>query len=161
MSESIGTRGAAARRRSPAAIFLFADAERNVLVLDHVGDLASHGEDKENDPVANQYRPEDGNIKDREERHQKGYAECFGHGVPEFKLRQSADKWLELVRATSRQRSSIRGFELRINERGQEPNEQIQEVDTKTIRDDVESMNGVNPQTVDKKDDKRSNPPVS
>lgn len=43
---------------------LFADAERNVLVLDHVGDLASHGEDKENDPVANQYRPEDGNIKD-------------------------------------------------------------------------------------------------
>lgn len=51
-------------------------------MLDHVGDLASHGEDKENDPVANQYRPEDGNIKDREERHQKGYAERLGHGVP-------------------------------------------------------------------------------
>lgn len=61
---------------------LFADAERNVLVLDHVRDLASHGEDKENDPVAKQYRPEDGNIKDREERHQKGNAEGLSHRVP-------------------------------------------------------------------------------
>jgi len=62
--------------------YLFSDAERNVLVLDHVGYLASHGEDKENDPVAKQYGPEDGNIKHREECHKKGYAECLSHGVP-------------------------------------------------------------------------------
>lgn len=51
-------------------------------MLDHVGDLASHGEDKENNPVAKQYRPEDRNVKDREECHEKCYAECLSHGVP-------------------------------------------------------------------------------
>lgn len=44
--------------------YLLSNTERNVLVLDHVGDLASHGEDKENNPVAKQYGPEDGNVKD-------------------------------------------------------------------------------------------------
>jgi hypothetical protein len=160
--KSISTRAAAAvRRRFPAAIFLFSDAERNVLVLDHVGYLASHGEDKENDPVAKQYGPEDGNIKHREECHKKGYAECLSHGVPEFKLRETADKWLELIRTSSRQSSSIRYLELRINKRRQKPDKQIQEVDSKTIGDDVESVNRVNPQTVDKKENKCSDPPVS
>ena len=140
---------------------LFADAERNVLVLNHVRDLASHGEDKENDPVAKQYRPEDRNIKDREERHEKGNAEGLSHGVPELELRESADKRLELIRAASRERSStIRGVELGVNERGQEADEEVEEVDAETVGDDVESVNGENPQAVDEEDDERADPPV-
>lgn len=145
-----------------STIFLFAEAERDVLVLDHVGDLASHGENKENDPIAKQDRPEHRNVKHREECHHKRNAECLCHRIPELELRETADERLELIRASGRKRRSIRTpSSLRINKRGQEPDEQIQKVDPKSISDDVEALDVVNPQTVGKGHDKSPNPPVS
>jgi len=76
--------------------YLFTDAEGDVLVLDHVGDLASHGEEKENNPVAKQNRPEDRDIKDREERHEESYAEGLSHGVPEKQIQSHQIKETKL-----------------------------------------------------------------
>ena len=124
-------------------------------------DLASHGENKEKDPIAKQDRSEDRNVKHREECHHKRNAEGLSHGVPELELRESADKRLELIRAASRERSStIRGVELGVNERGQEADVEVEEVDAETVGDDVESVNGENPQAVDEEDDERADPPV-
>lgn len=82
--------------------------------------------------------------------------------LPELELRETADERLELIRASGRKRRSIRSpSSLRINKRGQEPDEQIQKVDPKSISDDVEALNVVNPQTVGKGHDKSPNPPVS
>lgn len=69
--------------QSIKSFYLFAEAERDVLVLDHVGDLAPHGENKENDPIAQQNWPKHRNVKHREECHEEGYAESLCHGVPE------------------------------------------------------------------------------
>lgn len=86
----------------------------------------------------------------------------FDMELPEFEFGEPANKRLELIRTSSRQSRAIRDpTGLRINKRGQEPYKQIQKVDSKTIGDDVETLNIVNPQTVDKSDDKSSDPPVS
>jgi len=85
----------------------------------------------------------------------------FDMALPEFELGETANERLELIRTSSRQRRPIRDpTSFRINKRGQEPDKQIEKVDSKTIGDDVETLNIVNPQTVDKSDDKSSNPPV-
>ena len=67
-------------------------------MLDHVGDLASHGEEKENNPVAKQNRPEDRNIKDGEEGHQKRNAEGLSHGVPEKQIQSPSKKERKLIK---------------------------------------------------------------
>lgn len=51
-----------------------------------MGDLASHGENKENDPIAKKDWPEHRNVKYREECHEKRDAESLGHGVPEIMI---------------------------------------------------------------------------
>lgn len=63
-------------------IYLLPNVEWDVLVFDHVSDLAPHCKNKENDPVTKQYRPEYRNIKYRKECHYKRNAESLGHGVP-------------------------------------------------------------------------------
>jgi len=42
---------------------LLPDTERHIFVFDHMHNLALHCKDKENNPVAEEYRPEDRNIK--------------------------------------------------------------------------------------------------
>ena len=45
-------------------------------------DLALHCKDKQNDPVAQQYRPKDRNVKHGKEGHDKCYTEGPCDGVP-------------------------------------------------------------------------------
>lgn len=65
------------------AIFLLPNAEGNIFVFYHVHNLALHREDKKNNPVAEKYRPEDRNIKYREESHHKSYKKSFCDCIPE------------------------------------------------------------------------------
>lgn len=60
--------------------------------------------------------------------------------LPELKLRQSANERFELVRTFSRQHRPIRRLQLRIDQRWQKPNQQIQQVDAQSIRHDVKSL---------------------
>lgn len=63
--------------------------------------------------------------------------------IPEFELGETADKGLELIRASSRERSSSSCVvELRIDKRGQEADEEIEEVDAEGVGDDVETVDG-------------------
>lgn len=62
--------------------------------------------------------------------------------IPEFELGETADKGLELIRASSRERSSSCVVELRIDKRGQEADEEIEEVDAEGVGDDVETVDG-------------------
>lgn len=61
---------------------LFTEREWHVLVLDHVSYLPFHCEDKEDNPVHKQDRPEDGDVEDGEEGHEEGNDESFRDGVP-------------------------------------------------------------------------------
>jgi hypothetical protein len=51
--------------------------------------LALHCQDKEHDPIAEQYWPEDGNVEYREECHDKSNTEGFCDGIPE-----NSSSWL-------------------------------------------------------------------
>lgn len=62
---------------------LLSNAEWNILVLDHVHDLALHCKDKKNNPIAEEYGPENRDIKNREEGHQKGDTKSLCNGIPE------------------------------------------------------------------------------
>jgi hypothetical protein len=42
---------------------LLLDTERHIFVFDHMYNLALHCKDKENNPVVEEYRPEDRNVK--------------------------------------------------------------------------------------------------
>lgn len=63
-------------------IYLLSYVERNIFVLDHVHDLALHGENKKNNPVDKQNRPENRHIEHGEEGHQKSYAESLSDRIP-------------------------------------------------------------------------------
>ena len=43
--------------------YLFASAEGHVLVFDHVFDLPLHRDEEQDEPVEQQYRPEDRDVK--------------------------------------------------------------------------------------------------
>lgn len=55
-------------------------------------DLPLHGQDKEDDPIAEKDGPEDRHIEHREESHREGHAKSFRYGVPE-KLNK-ANYWI-------------------------------------------------------------------
>jgi hypothetical protein len=48
-----------------------------------VHDLALHCKDKKNNPITEEYRPENRDIKYRKEGHQKGDTESLCDGIPE------------------------------------------------------------------------------
>lgn len=54
---------------------LFARGERQVAILDHVLDLAFHGHREQHQPVQQEYRPEDGHVEDREQRHRQPHTQ--------------------------------------------------------------------------------------
>lgn len=62
---------------------LLSNAERDVSILNHVHNLALHCEDKQHNPITKQYRPENRDIKQRKEGHQKRHTESFSDGIPE------------------------------------------------------------------------------
>jgi hypothetical protein len=61
---------------------LLANGEWQVLVLDHVLDLALHGDDKQQDPVHEQDGPEDGDVKHLEQRHAQPHSNRLDAGPP-------------------------------------------------------------------------------
>lgn len=61
---------------------LFAEVPWDVLVLDHVLDLALHGDEEQHHPVEQQDGPEDGDVKDREKRAAERDDDGFAAGVP-------------------------------------------------------------------------------
>lgn len=63
--------------------YLLPNIEWNISVFYHVPNLAPHCEYKKNNPVTEQYRPKDRNIKDGEEGHDERNAKSFGEWVPE------------------------------------------------------------------------------
>lgn len=60
-------------------------------------DLAAHGQDKEDDPVDNQHRPEYGDVEDGEPTADEADGDGAGSGVPELEFGQAADEGAELV----------------------------------------------------------------
>lgn len=68
--------------KPPIGPHLFADAEGDVAVLDHVPDLALHGHEEEDKPVHEQDWPEDWHIKHWEERHHESYEQRLERGIP-------------------------------------------------------------------------------
>ena len=61
---------------------LLANGEGNVAVLDHVLDLALHGDKEEHQPVHEQDGPEHRHIKHREEGHHKAQQQRLKRRVP-------------------------------------------------------------------------------
>ena len=82
--------------------------------------------------------------------------------LPELKLRKPANEGLEFIRAFCRQQrpSPTRNFHLRINQRRQEPNQQIQEINPQTIGDNVKPLNVINPQNVNQHYNSTPNPSI-
>jgi hypothetical protein len=62
---------------------LLPNIEGHIFVFDHMHNLALHCKDKENNPVAEENGPEDGDIKYREESHHKSYNKSFCDCIPE------------------------------------------------------------------------------
>ena len=80
--------------------------------------------------------------------------------LPELKLRKPANEGLEFIRTFRRQQSPVRKFHLRINQRRQEPNQQIQQINPQTIGDNVKTLNITNPQNVNQYYNKAPNPSI-
>jgi len=66
-------------------------------MLDHMHDLPLHSEHKEDDEVDEEYRPEDRDVKHREEGHHKADDDGFYTRQPELELGQSSHKGLVLI----------------------------------------------------------------
>ena len=61
---------------------LLSKVEWNIFVLDHVHNLALHCENKQGNPIAEKYGPENRDIKHRNESHQEGNTESLCDGIP-------------------------------------------------------------------------------
>ena len=83
--------------------------------------------------------------------------------LPKLENREAANKGAELIGAASGQRGSIVGgefLELRVHLRGKKGDQQLQDVDSEPIGDDVESFNEVHAYGVDESDHHQEDPPV-
>jgi len=97
--------------------------------------------------------------KDSKATHANKRGDRKSNQLPEFELRKPSDEGLELIRTLGGQQRRIRRLKLRINQRGQEPNQQIQDVDPKGISDDVKPLNIVHPYEIKHCYNKCSDPP--
>lgn len=98
------------------------------------------GQDEENDPVKQQHRPEDRNIKDLPPAAEERDEHSPGGPIPELELWEAANEGLELLVGLGRKSSDgavlhlvvefiARGIELWL----EESQEQVEEVDTEGI----------------------------
>jgi len=69
-----------------SVIPLLSKAEWHILVLNHMHNLSLHCQDKEHNPITEEYWPEDRNIEYREEGHDESNEKCFRDGIPETRL---------------------------------------------------------------------------
>lgn len=98
---------------------------------------------KQNYPVNNQHRPEDGDIEDGKPRANKGNGNGASGRVPELELRQTADEWPEFLVLLGREAGGSGVTVLKalvLGKRGvefgsQESEEEIQEINAERIGD--------------------------
>lgn len=102
--------------------------------------LAAHRQDKEDDPVDDENGPEDGDVEDGEPAADEADGDCAGRGVPELELGEAADKGAELVvlfcgkavACVAVLKAFVLG-ERGVEFRGEEGEEQVQEVDAEGV----------------------------
>lgn len=80
--------------------------------------------------------------------------------MPELELREPPDERLELVRPFRRQHWPLRGIQLRIDQRGQKPDHEVQYIDPQTVGDNVKPLNVHDAHDVDDEQDEGPDPPV-
>ncbi|KAA8916406.1 hypothetical protein TRICI_001450 [Trichomonascus ciferrii] len=80
-----------------AVVLCLSEVEGEVAVLDHVLDLATHGEGEEDDEVDEEDWPEDGDVEDAEPGADEAREGGAGGIVPELELWQTADERAKLA----------------------------------------------------------------
>lgn len=126
---------------SLSLIVLFSEIERYISVFDHMWYLPPHSKWEQDHPVEEEYRPEDWNIKRTKESHHNCNAKCHCDRVPELELREAANERTELIGSSNRKSRTVSGVgDGGINLRGEETDEKIEDVNAKTVRNDVEAF---------------------
>lgn len=99
-------------------------------------------QDKEDDPVHDQYWPEDGNVEDLEPGAEEGDADGAGSTVPELEFWETSDEGSELFVTLGRETTSAAILHLVVEHiaggvklGGQEGEEHVEEVDTERVGD--------------------------
>jgi len=69
--------------------------------------------------------------------------------LPELKLREAANEGFELIGSFGWKQRGVGGIELWINQRGEKTNQEIEEVDSEAVRDNVKPLHINNTQDVD------------
>ena len=133
------------RRSFTSAVCLLSEAERDILVLDHVLDLPLHCHEEEHKPIHEQDGPEDRHIEHREEGHRETDREGLTARIPKLEFRQPAHEWLVLLIRFRRQTRSVA---VHVHLRSEEANQEIQVVDAETVGDNVEAPEQENAQEV-------------
>lgn len=131
-------------------------------------DLSSHRQHKQNYPVNNQHRPEDGDIEDGKPRANKGNGNGASGRVPELELRQTADEWPEFLVLLGREAGGSGVTVLKaliLGKRGvefgsQESEEEIQEINAERVGDDIPALRKENAQEEDEEEHAGTNPAV-
>jgi len=108
-------------------------------------DLSLHGDSEEDEEVHDEDGPEDGHVEDGEEGADHGDEYSLRAAVPELELGEAADEGPELLRVGRRQLRSVLVVRIIsvyrwINFRRQKGNEQIQMINSKSIRDYVPTL---------------------
>eukprot|EP01137_Pigoraptor_chileana_P003656 Opistho-2@44149 len=139
-----------------ALVAPFAGCPREILVLDHVADLALHRDRKQHEKIHNEYGPEDGDVEEREECKHRRHNDRLGCSVPKLELWEPANERAKLLVGLSRERRAVLLFVVvivhrRINARRQKGNEQIQQIYAQSISHNVPALDKVHTQRVEKR----------
>lgn len=130
-------------------------------------DLSAHGQDKKDNPVHNEHRPEHRDIKDTEPAADKPNGNGAGGALPELELRETANERTKLVVLLSREGCScvavLETFvlsERRVELGLKEKKEEVQKVDAESVGDDVPALSEDDPQEEDNEKDDGADPAV-
>jgi len=127
-------------------------------VLVHVQDLPFHGKEEEGDEVEKEDGPEHRNVEHLEKGHEKGGTHGARTAGPKLKLRKAAAEWPKLFGVAHGQAWA---FLVRIDLRGKEANEVVQEVDAETVGYNVPAVNGENSKHIEPHENDEKYPPSS
>eukprot|EP00043_Microstomoeca_roanoka_P005235 m.54463 g.54463 ORF g.54463 m.54463 type:complete len:197 (+) comp12871_c0_seq1:1931-2521(+) len=133
-----------------AFVFGLAHREWNVSVLDHMRNALLHRYDEKQQEVQDKNGPENWNIEDFKEGRRKAKENGSLRKQPEFPFWKTTNKRPEFLVARRRKRRIGFGFlgiqrNGRIEARRQEGDEQIQQIDTECIGNNVPALNDKDP----------------
>lgn len=138
-------------------ILLLPKRKRNVFIFNHMLDLSFHGHKKEHQPIHDQYWPEHGNIKNREEGRKKSHQHRPNTRIPELELWQPPHKWSKFIICLGWQSWPIIPWGL---QRCQESQQQIQVEYRHGIRDNIKSFQVEHSDTIYHQQNGPNNPSV-